>query len=194
MQNAKLKMQNFKFTELRDLHPDTNGGDHSRVGELQTLLCARRRICQCGCRAALRYGRKKFLDAMHFQAARRGRSVRALTSALLLFAFGIFHFALAAAAPRLRSPKDAGLAADAPMLRALAALPLRTTTLLWDNAPGAFITDAWGTTTLLTWYAVGSVTNTNAITLPRLQPAEFYRVSHPNRPGHRWDGSAYTPD
>jgi hypothetical protein len=63
--------------------------------------------------------------------------------------------------------------------------PLR---LEWDNAPGATITDIWGTTNLADWYHVGRVTNAARWIIEKKHPAEFYRVSHPNGPGHYWDG------
>lgn len=81
---------NSKFAELAALHPDTNGGDHSRVTELMAALRTRRSVCACGCQAALRSGRKKYLDLMHYQAHRWGRAVRALTATgLLLSAFSL---------------------------------------------------------------------------------------------------------
>ena len=77
-----------RYEVLSALHPDTNGGDTSRIAEFMAALRKQRNICQCGCRAALRYGRKKYLDAMHYQAQRTGRSVKALTALALMVCAG----------------------------------------------------------------------------------------------------------
>ena len=77
-----------RYEILSELHPDTNGGDTSRIAEFMAMLRKQRNICRCGCRAALRYGRQKYLDAMHFRAHRLGRRVKAIASALVLLACG----------------------------------------------------------------------------------------------------------
>ena len=63
---------------LRNLHPDTNGGDHSRVDELMALLQRLRNICQCGCKMPLGPRRKgyKYYDSLHYQLARRGQTAQ----------------------------------------------------------------------------------------------------------------------
>lgn len=52
---------------MKQLHPDLNGGDHSRVDELQSLIAARdgkgqNRFCLCGCGERLRLNRKYFFS------------------------------------------------------------------------------------------------------------------------------------
>jgi hypothetical protein len=59
--------------KILELHPDFNGGDHSRVAELQSVIAQRRlatrRFCACGCgalmsRAQLKV-KQRFYDHRH---------------------------------------------------------------------------------------------------------------------------------
>jgi hypothetical protein len=63
--------------------------------------------------------------------------------------------------------------------------------VVWDNAPGAVLTDVWGAPDPSgPWTHLGRVTNSpigqtlrGELIVPRVAQ-QFFRVSHPNIPGH----------
>jgi hypothetical protein len=69
---------------------------------------------------------------------------------------------------------------------AAAGAPEALDTLRWNNAPGATISDLWATTNGRDWRHVVRLTKAESWKLEKKHPAEFYRVSHPNIPGHLW--------
>lgn len=80
--------------KLRALHPDTNGGDHSRVSEFTALMQLRRRVCRCGCGRPLPKSRPKktrYFTHLHWIIHRRGqRAQRAIGLFVLLASLSAF--------------------------------------------------------------------------------------------------------
>lgn len=171
--------------QLRALHPDTNGGDHSRVGEFVALIEKLRNVCQCGCKAPLRYGRTRFLNLLHYQLHRRGQTAQRLIGSLLLLLLiagcsAPRSLGTAETSPPLpQTPVRRFVAAREVSAIAAAVTPPRMIGCQWDAPtnynPLVESFEVWATPDLQQPFTLK--TNTTELkALWPMQASEFYRV------------------